>query len=137
MRSFKSRNFGPRQPRTAAGQANRTPTFSYRANRLPAEEVSGKRKENRRRRPQFQWRQIPFYLVVLVALVSVVYTLTLSQDPKVIIQNQQALAVSESALATREDLELVRIAGARAVLIGTSFCAAPNIGNEVREVMGW
>lgn len=47
------------------------------------------------------------------------------------------LKVSESALATRADLDLVRKAGADAVLIGTTFCAAPNVEAKVREVMGW
>lgn len=49
----------------------------------------------------------------------------------------KAFAVSESALGNYEDLERVREAGAKAVLIGTSFCAAPNIEERVREVMHW
>lgn len=45
-----------------------------------------------------------------------------------------ATAVSESALETAEDLHRVQQAGAKAVLIGTTFCAAPDIGAKMREV---
>lgn len=45
--------------------------------------------------------------------------------------------VSESALRDSTDIQRVKAAGARSVLIGTSFMTAPNIGAKVREVMGW
>lgn len=48
-----------------------------------------------------------------------------------------ALSIAESALASHHDLERMRAAGARAVLIGTTFCAAPDIGAKVKEVMRW
>lgn len=44
--------------------------------------------------------------------------------------------VSESALHTNGDVNLVKSYGATAVLIGTAFCGAADIGSKVREVMG-
>ena len=49
----------------------------------------------------------------------------------------KATVVSESALNSNDDVRLAQEAGARAVLIGTSFCTAPDIAKKVREVMGW
>ncbi len=43
--------------------------------------------------------------------------------------------VSESALHSRDDVKLVQSFGADAVLIGTAFCGAEDIGAKVREVM--
>lgn len=48
-----------------------------------------------------------------------------------------AVGVSESALEKREDLDRVAEAGARAVLIGTTFCGSKDIAAKVHEVMGW
>ena len=63
-------------------------------------------------------------------------SLTISEELLPLIA-PHALAVSESALETPGDLERVRVAGAGAVLIGTTFCASPDVGGKVREVMGW
>ena len=49
----------------------------------------------------------------------------------------KATVVSESAIGSLSDVQTVAKAGARAVLIGTTFCAAADPGAKVKEVMGW
>lgn len=48
----------------------------------------------------------------------------------------EALKVSESALSAQADVDRAERAGAKAVLIGTAFCAEPDIVAKVHEVMG-
>jgi indole-3-glycerol phosphate synthase len=50
---------------------------------------------------------------------------------------RHAFTVSESGIECRADIDRVAAAGARAVLIGTAFCAASDVGAKVREVMNW
>ena len=64
-------------------------------------------------------------------------SLTISERLLPAVVASGALAVSESALETRQDLDHVQKAGASAVLIGTTFCSAPNIEEKVKEVMHW
>ncbi|MCG9894710.1 MAG: indole-3-glycerol phosphate synthase TrpC [Fimbriimonadaceae bacterium] len=45
-------------------------------------------------------------------------------------------SVSESALHSAEDVDRVRRAGARSVLIGTAFSGSPDPARRIREVMG-
>ncbi len=46
-----------------------------------------------------------------------------------------AVAVSESAISTPEDIKRVQAAGARAVLVGTTLCRAPNIERAMQELL--
>jgi len=49
---------------------------------------------------------------------------------------QERLLVSESGIKTPADIERVRRAGARAVLVGETLVRAPNIRNAVTELLG-
>lgn len=47
------------------------------------------------------------------------------------------LGVSESALESYDEIERVRRAGARSVLIGTTFARSGDVAGTMRAVMGW
>lgn len=46
------------------------------------------------------------------------------------------LVVSESGIATRDDVKRVAEAGARAILVGESLLTAPDIGAKIKELLG-
>lgn len=46
------------------------------------------------------------------------------------------LIVSESGIATRDDVQRVADAGARAILVGESLLSAPDIGAKITELLG-
>lgn len=48
-----------------------------------------------------------------------------------------AFWVAESALDSRESVQCVTDAGAKAVLIGTAFCRQHDVGAAVKEIMPW
>ena len=47
-----------------------------------------------------------------------------------------ACLVSESGIRTRADVERLRLAGVRAVLVGETLMRAPDIGGKLRELLG-
>lgn len=47
------------------------------------------------------------------------------------------VAVAESAMSSREDVDRMVAAGARAVLIGSAFCKQPDVAAAVRDIMPW
>lgn len=47
-----------------------------------------------------------------------------------------ALAVAESGIETKSGIDRMEAACAKAVLIGTVFCASPDVRSKVKEVMG-
>lgn len=63
-------------------------------------------------------------------------TCQLLQTRKTELEHRDILVVSESGLHTREDLNLVSEAGAKAVLIGESFMKQPDPGVALNQLIG-
>lgn len=85
-----SRSFQPRQSTRVRAESrdSRASTFSYRANRMPAEQGRGERTvASQRRRTGLKWAQLPSILVGLALLISFGYILSLSSNPKVVVRN--------------------------------------------------
>ncbi|MBL8040131.1 MAG: indole-3-glycerol phosphate synthase TrpC [Chthonomonas sp.] len=49
----------------------------------------------------------------------------------------RAFLIGESAIQSHHDVQRMAQAGAQAVLIGSAFTSAPDVGAKVKEVMGW
>lgn len=97
MGRFTKKTAGPRRPRTQVEAGNRAPTFSYRANRMPSDQLSGKRGQEvkRRRTPAISWRQLPSIFISLTMFVCFFYLTTLSSDPRIA---DQVVSTQKSSL---------------------------------------
>ncbi|MFH0772296.1 MAG: indole-3-glycerol phosphate synthase TrpC [Candidatus Omnitrophota bacterium] len=59
---------------------------------------------------------------------------TLELMPKI---SPDKIVVSESGVSSREDMEILRNAGVKSVLIGGVFMKSNDIAKEIKKVMGW